>query len=306
MKLIYLIPCFILLTTISSIAQKTYDDVYYDRYDSFLGEGEEKVHGWYQGLYSSTDTTFITRIFYPERKQITALKSYLAANHKVKHGLHKIWTDHGILLSEGYYYNNDAIGGWKFYYRNGQLASEGKYENGYRTGTWLMYDADGWLEQKITWSNGVKEGAFTEYDSLGNTINSGLYKEDEIVQQTTPEEEEDFPSLQEMPYLKEFEKIRNPKKRKVKSDRALLQYIYQNITYPPLARENAVEGKAIIRFVVKSDGSIEDVEILSGICEGIEKECLRIVKGFPKWNPGKLNGKPVNVSYNLPIRFKLN
>jgi len=312
MKLIYGLAAVLLFITSCTVSKRVFDkekfyDKTYDRYDNFLGAGEEKVHAWYQGLYSKNDTTFIERIFYPERKQITTLESFLVSNRDIKHGLHKKWTDHGILRSEGYYYNDLREGEWKYYHRtNGKLFSKGKFEKGKRTGVWLSYNANEWLEQEITWKDGEMEGPFTVYDSLGNTINSGTYKGDTIFQQTNPLEENDFLSLGEMPYLKEFEEIKNADERKIQSDRGLLKYIYTNINYPTLARENAVEGMAIIQFVVKKDGSIDDITALSGICEGIEKECIRIVKGLPAWNPGTLNGKPVNVSYNLPIRFKLN
>jgi len=31
-----------------------------------------------------------------------------------------------------------------------------------------------------------------------------------------------------------------------------------------------------------------------------------VVKAMPKWTPGKQDGQPVRVRYNVPVSFKLN
>jgi protein TonB len=57
--------------------------------------------------------------------------------------------------------------------------------------------------------------------------------------------------------------------------------------------------------VINKDGSISDCKVARGIGYGCDEEALRIVKNMPNWNPGKQNGKTVNVSYILPIVFEL-
>jgi protein TonB len=60
-----------------------------------------------------------------------------------------------------------------------------------------------------------------------------------------------------------------------------------------------------INFVVEIDGSITDVKVLRGIGGGCDEEAVRVVESMPKWKPGKQRGKPVRVSYNLPVKFTL-
>ena len=89
------------------------------------------------------------------------------------------------------------------------------------------------------------------------------------------------------------------------AEKKMLEYIYGNVKYPAIARENGVEGKAIISFVVERDGSITDAKVLRGPAAGISEEALRVVNSFPKWIPGKQRGNAVRVAFTLPVVFKL-
>ena len=60
-----------------------------------------------------------------------------------------------------------------------------------------------------------------------------------------------------------------------------------------------------MNFVIEKDGSITDVKVLRGVDPALDKEAIRVIKSMPKWKPGKQRGKPVRVSFNLPITFTL-
>lgn len=83
------------------------------------------------------------------------------------------------------------------------------------------------------------------------------------------------------------------------------KWIAKNVKYPILAMENGIQGKVFIQFVIEKDGSITDVKVLRGVDSSLDKEAARVVKSMPKWKPGKQRGKPVRVSYTLPINFQL-
>ncbi len=83
------------------------------------------------------------------------------------------------------------------------------------------------------------------------------------------------------------------------------KWIAKNVKYPVLAMENGIQGKVYIQFVIEKDGSITDVKVVRGVDASLDKEALRVVKAMPKWKPGKQRGKPVRVSYTLPIFFQL-
>jgi protein TonB len=86
---------------------------------------------------------------------------------------------------------------------------------------------------------------------------------------------------------------------------ALRTYIANAIKYPVIAQENGIQGKVYVTFVVGKDGSVSNASIARGVDPSIDKEALRVVNTLPKWKPGKQRGKPVNVSYTVPINFVL-
>uniref|UniRef100_UPI0040473AE5 energy transducer TonB n=1 Tax=Algoriphagus sp. TaxID=1872435 RepID=UPI0040473AE5 len=83
------------------------------------------------------------------------------------------------------------------------------------------------------------------------------------------------------------------------------KYLSNNLKYPTQARRMGVEGTVIVVFVINTDGSIQDVEVLRGIGGGCDEEAVKVVTKAPKWEPGKQRGKPVRTRMRLPIRFKL-
>jgi periplasmic protein TonB len=88
-------------------------------------------------------------------------------------------------------------------------------------------------------------------------------------------------------------------------DQALHKYLAESVKYPVIAQENGIQGRVYVKFVVNTDGSITDVEIARGVDPSLDREALRVVRDMPKWKPGKQRGKPVRVSYTVPINFVL-
>lgn len=86
---------------------------------------------------------------------------------------------------------------------------------------------------------------------------------------------------------------------------SFINYFQENMKYPELAKEKGIEGLVAVSFVVREDGSVNDVAILRGIGGGCDEEAYRLVKESGTWTPGKLDGKAVAVQMRLPIQFKL-
>ena len=87
---------------------------------------------------------------------------------------------------------------------------------------------------------------------------------------------------------------------------AMLQYLMKNIKYPEQAMKEGIQGRVTVRFIVEKDGSISDVKPVLSVHPLLNKEAVRVVESMPKWTPGKQNGKPVRVRFNVPVMFKLN
>lgn len=87
---------------------------------------------------------------------------------------------------------------------------------------------------------------------------------------------------------------------------ALMEFLKNEIHYPKKCRVAGVEGRAIIKFVVKKNGKIKKIEVArSSGDEQLDKEAMRVIKKMPKWKPGMHDGKNVNTQFTLPISFKL-
>ena len=85
----------------------------------------------------------------------------------------------------------------------------------------------------------------------------------------------------------------------------MMDYLSNNIKYPEEAKEKGISGRVFLSFVIEKDGSVSDVKVARGIGKVCDDEAVRVVKAMPKWKPGLMKGKPVRVSYMLPIFFKL-
>jgi len=107
-----------------------------------------------------------------------------------------------------------------------------------------------------------------------------------------PKEEEPFKFVEQMPTFPNGET-------------AMMKYLRDNIKYPNIARENNIEGRVIVQFVVSKDGDIKNAKVVRGIGGGCDQEALRVVNAMPRWVPGKHNGRSVPVTFTLPILFEL-
>lgn len=88
-------------------------------------------------------------------------------------------------------------------------------------------------------------------------------------------------------------------------DEELIKFLKKNLNYPKQALDMGLEGTALIRFVVRGDGIVSNVELLRGFDPLCDKEALRVVRMMPKWIPGRMSGKAVPVYFKLPITFKI-
>ena len=137
--------------------------------------------------------------------------------------------------------------------------------------------------------------AIGTFDVKGNDEAEGeVLKAKEVVVDEKPKEEETkvFDVVEQMPSFPG-------------GPSALMQYLSSNIKYPVVAEENGVQGRVVCTFVVEKDGSITDVRVIKSVDPSLDKEAVRVVKGMPKWIPGKQNGSAVRVKYTVPVTFRL-
>lgn len=109
-----------------------------------------------------------------------------------------------------------------------------------------------------------------------------------------PEPDQVFISVEEMPQFPGGEE-------------AMMKYIQKNVQYPAMERDAGIQGTAIVYFEVNKEGQVENARIQRGVKGGgaLDREAIRVISSMPRWTPGKQNGRPCRVQFNVPVRFVL-
>ncbi|MBQ1708738.1 MAG: TonB family protein [Bacteroidales bacterium] len=82
-------------------------------------------------------------------------------------------------------------------------------------------------------------------------------------------------------------------------------WVNEHLHYPEEAKDLCVQGRVTLQFTVEQDGSVTGVRVLRGVHPILDAEAQKVVSQSPKWEPGKIDGKPVRVVYNFPVVFQL-
>ena len=156
--------------------------------------------------------------------------------------------------------------------RQTPYTEQGIYANGFKQGIWTGRYADGSYFYEETYDKGVCQGGKSRIGA-GDTL-----------RYTAQIEQPEFKGGMQ----------------------ALGQFLSQSLRYPPDAQRSRTQGKVFITFVVNTDGSLSDYEVIKGVHPELDKEALRVVKAMSgRWKPGSERGQKVRVKYNLPINFSI-
>ena len=71
------------------------------------------------------------------------------------------------------------------------------------------------------------------------------------------------------------------------------KFLSENLRYPNLARENEIQGKVKLSFMIEKDGSINSVKVVDSVHESLDREAQRVVRKMPKCHPATENDEPV-------------
>lgn len=95
--------------------------------------------------------------------------------------------------------------------------------------------------------------------------------------------------------------------RKATAPVTIENFLKENVIYPEMMRAEGKSGIVIVEFVVKQDGSMENVKVLKSPDPIFTKEAMRVVKllqSIGKWTPAMKNGNPVNSYFSIPFKFQ--
>lgn len=79
------------------------------------------------------------------------------------------------------------------------------------------------------------------------------------------------------------------------------KWVASNYVLPDIAKESCIQGRIKVSFIVKADGSVSNVTITQSLDPAFDEEAVRVVSSSPKWSPGMIDGKPVNVQCTIPV-----
>ena len=84
------------------------------------------------------------------------------------------------------------------------------------------------------------------------------------------------------------------------------QWVQLQIRYPQEAREQQLQGRVTVSFVVEKDGSMTHMLMLASPDRSLSDEVVRVLQKAERWEPGRnADGQPVRVKYTLPVDFRL-
>lgn len=84
-----------------------------------------------------------------------------------------------------------------------------------------------------------------------------------------------------------------------------MKWLTKNLRYPVLARQQNIQGKVIVSFIINKDGSITAQKVVQSVSPELDREALRVLKIMPRWKPGEEHGKPCRTYFSIPINFKI-
>ncbi|GLU51757.1 hypothetical protein Dfri01_12180 [Dyadobacter frigoris] len=172
---------------------------------------------------------------------------------------------------EGFYLDKKLTkmqGPFVWYYENGQVKTKSQYHNNDQIDEHYEYYESGELD------------TFRKFDNSGELVEQHLYKKDGSESNFTNAE---FPGgIPEM-----------------------YSFLGEHIKYPKDLRKKGLEGRVVVSFVVRKDGSLDNVNVVSSPNSSLSWEAVRVVRQMPKWKPADRDGIPLDIQYKLPVNFTL-
>jgi TonB family protein len=82
--------------------------------------------------------------------------------------------------------------------------------------------------------------------------------------------------------------------------------VYQPVpSYTQEAKDAKAEGIILLQAIIRKDGQVTDVKILQGLGYGLDESAINTIREKWRFEPGTLNGQPVDVMANIEVSFRL-
>ncbi|MBO2008362.1 TonB family protein [Hymenobacter negativus] len=84
---------------------------------------------------------------------------------------------------------------------------------------------------------------------------------------------------------------------------AIVNEIQQHLAYPDVPPGSRTDGNTFVSFIVTEKGEVQAVKVLKSLGPQYDAAVVAAIQKLPAFVPGRKGGKPVAVSYTVPIRF---
>lgn len=157
---------------------------------------------------------------------------------------------------------------------NGQLSHHEEFEHGKRVGEMRLYYRNGQLKRRAQYTS--------SFESTGECFTE---------------------NGQSIPFF-EYEQM--PKYPKGDGGNAAVVRAIQNeVKYPRDALRARAEGRVFVSFTVTNTGEVADVRVVKGIFPSLDETVVTAVKQLKRFVPGRQDGRPVSVSFTVPVTFRV-
>ncbi len=263
---------------------------------------------------TTNEDSYLVEDFYLNKKRKLVGKSTIPNYYLKREGIFIEYFPNGRRKNVKNYHNNTIEGDEQYYYPNGKQYFTGHYDQSQHQyfittskdslGTSLASDGNGshieydddfkLIKGRGAIVNGLKNGewkgnyndtlSYSCVYTMGKSVfGTSISKAGNVYHFTNDNINPEFPG----------------------GDQKFGLFLARQIHYPAAAKENNIQGKVFINFTVDKQGKLRNLKIVRGIGSGCDDEVIRVLKLSPNWNPGKVYGIPVDISYTIPISFNL-
>ncbi|AXT49499.1 TonB family protein [Aquimarina sp. BL5] len=296
---------------------------------TYEGFGNGKKHGFYkeytkdifikeEGEYK--DDKKVGEWIYYKKGQLQCKVSYVDDK---KEGA-SVYYANGKELYTWHYKNGKSHGHNKSYHDDGTPKFEGTYIEGKLNGKATEYDKKGFLRTISFYEKGKRHGAFTRYRSDGNVMGAGTYAEGKEIGEWIWYRKNGSIASRELYsekgrlkkatfYNEKGEEIKTRKKdvftgvieEKKKLKRIIQAHVKGKFNYPQTMYQRGIEGKVFVKFKIKKDGNVSDIDYRSDTHNSLEIQAKNLIASIPKQKPAIIHNLPMDVWFSIPMVFRI-
>ena len=143
--------------------------------------------------------------------------------------------------------------------------------------------------------------SFPEKDPLLGKLHA--FDIDEFGSGDGEEEIETVLVAEHMPHFRDCTDVLDRDAERNCTEQSMISMIQSCAKFPPMLREAGIGGVVFVQFNVDEFGHIRDAQVLKEAHPKLNRAALQALDCIPQMEPGTQQGRPVRVTYTIPVRF---